>query len=478
MEHPIHVEERYRFASGLKKVLGILLVVGVVLLAGGLIFAISGEGAHHEAHDKIENPIEAAESPQQRAGQGEVAPGSGALQTLPTTGGEDAAHPRGSGNPEADAAHDDAPVWRKQLYSNLWINNVYFTGLAIIGLFFVAIQYAAQAGWSASIIRVPLAMAAWLPIAGVLMLVTWLIANHDLFHWTHEYLFNERLEDGSINPQFDPIIAGKEGYLNPIFYLIRMVIFFAIWVGFFFLIRRTSLEEDIHGGTSYWYKLRKHSAIFLVLFAVSSSMAAWDWVMSIDPHWFSTLFGWYVFASWWVSGLAAITLIIVFLREAGYMKIVNSNHLHDLGKFIFAFSIFWTYLWFSQFLLIYYANIPEESIYYIERLTSDYYAPVFFINLFLNFFFPFLVLMTRDAKRHTIFLKIVCAVVLFGHWLDFYLMVTPGVMKDFGGFGLIEIGLILIYASAFGFVVMTSLSKMGLIPKNHPMLQESIHHHI
>ncbi|EMR03035.1 hypothetical protein [Cesiribacter andamanensis] len=469
MEHPIHVEERYRFTAGLKKVLGILLVVGVVLLAVGLFFGISGSGAHHHAEDSLESPIEAAESPV----DGAVGAQSGALETLPGQGGEDSAHPRASGNPTADAAHDDAPVWRKQLFSNIWINNVFFTGLAIIGLFFVAIQYAAQAGWSASIIRVPLAMASWLPIAGVLMLVTWLIASHDLFHWTHESLYDVNNPD-----TYDPIIDGKKGYLNPVFYLARMVIFFAIWILFFFLIRRTSMEEDLHGGTSYWYKLRKHSAIFLVLFAVSSSMAAWDWVMSIDPHWFSTLFGWYVFASWWVSGLAAITLIVIFLREAGYMKIVNSNHLHDLGKFIFAFSIFWTYLWFSQFLLIYYANIPEESIYYIERLTSDYYSPVFFINLILNFFFPFLVLMTRDAKRHTIFLKIVCAVVLFGHWLDFYLMVTPGVMKDFGGFGLIEVGLILIYASAFGFVVMTSLSKMGLIPKHHPMLQESIHHHI
>jgi hypothetical protein len=475
MEHPIHIDERYKFSSGLKKVLGIVLIIGVVLLAGGIILGVMGVGEHHETSADAGNPFynlkEASETPFTTQGPTEMTEESGVVEHGAAHGDE--AHPRGSGHADADAATShEGPTWLTRLYANFWINNLFFTGLAIAGLFWVAIQYAAQAGWSAGFERIPLAMASWLPIAAVLMLVTWLISSHDLFHWTHEALY---VEGG---PDYDPIIAGKKGYLNTVFYLARMVAFFAIWIVFFYLIRRESIREDLHGGTSYWYTLRKYSAIFLVLFAVTSSMAAWDWVMSLDPHWFSTLFGWYVFASWWVSAIAAITLIVVLLREAGYLKIVNANHMHDLGKFMFAFSIFWTYLWFSQFLLIYYANIPEESIYYIERLSSDYYSPIFFINLFLNFFFPFIVLMTRDAKRHSIFLKIVCSVVLFGHWLDFYLMVTPAVMKDFGGFGLMEVGLILIYASAFGFVVMNALTKMNLIPKHHPMLQESMHHHI
>ena len=157
---------------------------------------------------------------------------------------------------------------------------------------------------------------------------------------------------------------------------------------------------------------------------------------------------------------------------------VTAEHLHDLGKFVFAFSIFWTYIWFSQFLLIYYANIPEESIYFVERLQSDHYAPVFFLNLILNFFFPFLVLMTRDSKRHGVFLKIVCGVILFGHWLDFYLMITPGTLQHNGGFGLLEVGTMLVYAAAFLFVVLNGLTKSALVPKNHPMLQESLHHHV
>jgi hypothetical protein len=200
--------------------------------------------------------------------------------------------------------------------------------------------------------------------------------------------------------------------------------------------------------------------------------------MSIDPHWFSTMFGWYVFSSWWVAGLALITFIIIILKEQGYLSIVTANHLHDLGKFIFGFSIFWTYLWFSQFLLIYYANIPEETVYFIQRITTSNYSSIFYINLFINFVFPFLALMTRDSKRQMSILKIVTVVVVLGHWLDFYLMITPGVMKYDGGFGFMEIGSLMIFMAAFFWVVLSNLAKYPLIAKNHPTLQESLHHHI
>jgi hypothetical protein len=218
--------------------------------------------------------------------------------------------------------------------------------------------------------------------------------------------------------------------------------------------------------------------LFIIFFAITSSMSAWDWVMSIDTHWFSTMFGWYNFASYFVAGLATITLAVIYLKEAGYLKMLTENHLHDLGKFVFAFSVFWTYIWFSQFLLIYYANIPEETIYFLERLQSGEYGKFIFINLFLNFVFPFLALMTRDAKRKTIILKIVCYAVIVGHWLDFWLMITPGTLKEHGGLGLLEIGLALIYVAAFAFVVAQALTKAPLIAKNHPMIQESLHHNV
>jgi hypothetical protein len=192
------------------------------------------------------------------------------------------------------------------------------------------------------------------------------------------------------------------------------------------------------------------------------------------------MFGWYVFASWFISGLAATTLTVIILKQAGYLQMVNSNHLHDLGKFVFAFSIFWTYIWFSQFMLIWYANIPEESIYFVERLSGyhGHYTWILFFNLFVNFAFPFLVLMTRDAKRQMIMLKIVCVVVLIGHWFDFYLMIMPGTMRGDSGFGFIELGTALTFLGMFLVAFSRGLTSASLVPVNHPFLEESIHHHV
>jgi hypothetical protein len=367
------------------------------------------------------------------------------------------------------------------LYADLWINNVYFTGIAVIGVFFFALQYAAQAGWSAGLKRIPEAFGYWLPFAGILMLAFFFIAGGDLFHWTHHDLYD------TASANFDRIINGKKAFFFwpldehpgfPIFWVVRLVIFFGLWYWLFMKMRKLSLQEDIDGGTQNWFKMRSLSAIFLVIFAVSSSVAAWDWVMSIDTHWFSTMFGWYVFASWFVAGLAVITLIASILKQNGYLSVVNANHMHDLGKFMFAFSIFWTYIWFSQFLLIYYANIPEETVYFIERLQTGTYAPFFYLNLILNFFSPFLLLMTRDAKRHLTFLKLVAIIIIVGHWLDFWLMVTPGVMNFDGGIGFMELGVTLIFLSGFIYVVLGRLSKAPLIAAKNPMLAESLEHHI
>lgn len=371
--------------------------------------------------------------------------------------------------------------WIQRLYADLWINNMYFIGLAIIGVFFFAIQYASQAGWSAAILRIPLSFGNWLPYALVLFFIVFLVSNFTgshLFHWLDHSLYIKYLPDGAPNPEYDPVMAGKQLFLNVGFYVIRAVVILGVWLLFFLFMKKEAFAEDVTGNRSHWKKLITASAIFIIFFALSSSIAAWDWIMSIDPHWFSTMMGWYVFASWFVSGLAAVALLIVILNENGYLQMIKPDHFHNMGLFVFAFSIFWAYLWYSQFMLIYYGNIPEEAIYFAERLTNDLYSPVFYLNIILNFFFPFLVLMTRDSKRHGTFLKIVCTVVLFGHWLDFYLMVTPGTLQSHGGFGFMEVGTILVYLSAFLFVVLNGLTKAALVPKNHPMMQESLHHHI
>lgn len=382
----------------------------------------------------------------------------------------------GHGAHEAESSHHFH--WTSSVFVNLWLDNIYFVGIAIIGVFFVAINYAAQAGWPAYFKRIPESFGHWLLYGGALTLGLFFITNYTspvhfhLFHWLDQSLYAEGTKT------YDAIIAGKQGYLNVTFYLIRLVAYFALWYFMWKLIRNNSLKEDLEGSSQYWTKNRSLSAIFLVIFAITSSTAAWDWVLSIDTHWFSTMFGWYVFASWFVAGLCAITLVLVYLHDYGYFPELNSSHLHDLGKYIFAFSIFWTYIWFSQFLLIYYANIPEEAVYFVERMTSKVYGPLFYLNIIINFVFPFLFLMTRDAKRHKIFLKIVCIVLLFGHWLDFYLMMAPGTLGENGGIGLIEIGVAFVFLAGFLAITLKGLAKAPLVGRNHPMLKESLHHHI
>lgn len=456
------IDEKFIFTGVAKRNILTIIGVGLVLLIIG-IFYTSSSGGH--GHGEGHGDAHGTEAHTQAKAQG---------------------HDNGHASAEAGAAHGDAAaaghgeegtaVWVKRIFKNLWHNTVFFTGIALIGLFFLAFNYVAWAGWGVVIKRIPEAFGYWLPFAAVLTFVIFAVTNHDLFHWAHEGVMDPN------SPHYDEIIANKKGYLNMPFFWIRMFLYFGLWLLVWWILRTNSVKEDLEGGLGYYDKNVIWSAFFLVVFGITSSTSAWDWVMSIDTHFFSTMFGWYVFASWFVTGLAIITLFVVFLKDAGYLKIVNESHLHDLGKYVFAFSIFWTYVWFAQFLLIYYSNIPEESIYFVERLQSDPYSPIFFMNLIANFLFPFLILMTRESKRQTLILKVVCFVVVFGHWFDFYIMMTPAVLGDAGALGfstlLVELGMALMFAGAFVFVVLTGLTKAALVPKHHPMLEESTHHHI
>ena len=356
-------------------------------------------------------------------------------------------------------------AWTSLLHSGF-----YFTAIALCGLFFVAVQYVAQAGWAISFIRVPQAMTGFLKYGCGILLLIFLFGHHELYHWTHKELYDPA------SPKFDPVVAGKAGFLNMPFYIIRLVLYGLIWAGFAYMIRKNSLQEDMEGGLNNYRKNFKLAAIFIVLFGVTSSTAAWDILMSIDVHWFSTLFGWYIFAGLFVSGLATMCLLILWLQSKGYYENVNNNHLHDVGKFMFAFSIFWTYLWFSQFMLIWYANLPEEVVYYQVRWEN--FKLLWILNLFINFLAPFLVLMSRDAKRQRQILVVAGIIILCGHWLDVFLMVMPGTMGTDAHIGLVEIGTMLGFLGAFLLVTFNNLAKASLVPKNHPMLQESIHHHI
>ncbi|MFM7079208.1 MAG: quinol:cytochrome C oxidoreductase [Bacteroidota bacterium] len=364
-----------------------------------------------------------------------------------------------------------------QAWSNLLHNTFYFMAISLAATFFLSVQYAAEVGWSVVLKRILEAMTTFLPFAAILMLVVFFgnyVAAHNgghyLYHWLHEELYDPA------SAEYDYIIAGKAGYLNLPFFTIRMLAYFAIWVGCAHMLRKYSLQEDIEGGTHNYFKAKKLAIWFLVAFAVTSSTSAWDFIMSIDTHWFSTLFGWYTFAGMFISAIAVMNFILAYLVKQGKMPFISEHHLHDAGKFMFAFSIFWTYLWFAQFMLIWYANIPEEVTYFMVRF--DHYRELFIANFLINFIAPFLVLMTRDAKRKLNLLMVVSVILFIGHWIDVFLMVTPGVVKQDWHIGLIEIGTTIGFLGLFIYVVMNSLSKAPLLREKHPLLQESLHHNI
>ena len=355
-------------------------------------------------------------------------------------------------------------------WPSLLFNNYFFIGIAVFGVFFVAKQYVSEAGWSIVLKRVPEAVMSALPVMSLIMLF---IMFASIMHWNHIYHW---LHEGIMDPasdHYDKIIAGKEAYLNGSFFILRTIIYLLGWNYFAKKLRALSVLEDKVVGTAIHFKSVSTSAWFMVFFAVTSAMASWDWIMSIDPHWFSTIFGWYVFAEWGAIGFTTILLFTLYLKRQGYLEDVNENHIHDLGKWIFAMSLVWTYMWFSQFMLIWYANIPEEVTYFMARLEVENYKFLFWFSMIINFIAPIILLMSRDAKRNNGRLIFVGCVILVGHWINSYLLVTPGTLGTHGHIGFVEIGMGLGFAGLFIYLVLNSLTKQPLETKNHPFLDES-----
>jgi hypothetical protein len=357
----------------------------------------------------------------------------------------------------------------QRIMANGLINGFYFFALGLGALFFLALQYATETGWYASVKRIIEAQAGFLPYGMGLLAIVLLIIT--LMDGAHIYIW--------MDPevvQHDAIIEGKKGYLNKGFFWVRtlvyMATYFLYWRGF----KRRSMQEDAEGGTEIHFLNYRKSAVFLVFFAVFSSTSSWDWLMSIDVHWFSTLFGWYTFAGMWCSAMVVMVITVLYLKKLGYLPKVNENHIHDLGKWVFATSFLWSYLFFSQYMLIWYANIGEEVTYYMTRI--EHYRFIYFFMFLINFAFPMLILMSRDAKRHAGILTFVGVVILAGHWLDVYIMVSAGSMGANAHIGLIEIGMALMFSGFFIRTLLVNLTKAPLTPVNHPFLDESIHHEI
>lgn len=366
-----------------------------------------------------------------------------------------------------------AGVGSQRIWSNLLIDSFFYFSIGLVGAFFLAVQYAAQASWATVFKRIFEAVSMYMPIGAAFLLIVFLAStfhlNH-LYHWMDPEVMNPESE------HYDALIAHKQPYLNLPFWWIRTLVYLGVWILFAQYFRKKSLQEDAEGGNGFFFKNRGMAAGFLVFFGYTSSTAAWDWIMSIDTHWFSTLFGWYVFSGMWISGMIVITIMALLLRKWGYLPQVNDSHIHDLGKWVFGVSFLWTYLFFSQFMLIWYSNIPEETTYFIARIND--YPWMFWGTVFVNFVFPMLLLMSKDAKRNSGLLIFVSLIIFVGHWMDTYMMVTPGTMKAEGKIGFTEIGLFLGFGGIFMFTVLSALAKAPVVVKNHPYLDESIHHHI
>ncbi len=404
---------------------------------------------------------------------------------------------------------DDAHHTR--FWTNFLHNSVFFTGISFMAVFFYSVCNTAWAGWHIQFKRIWESMSMFLIVGavliGILTLTTVFDLNH-LYHWADSHSVHE-----------DKILEHKSSFLNNGWFIVSFLVIL-VWFYFAFKIRSNSIEEDERHDKEYkiHFKNRWWTATFLPIAGFTSCLVIWQWVMSLDAHWYSTMFAWYSLASLFVSMIALTILILIYLKSNGYYPNISLEHFHDLGKFMFAFSIFWTYLWFSQYMLIWYANVGEETIYFKTR--QDDYPVLFYANLVINFLLPFFILMRNDTKRKYGTLIFVGLVVIFGHWLDFFLMIKPGALHtahelaghhgdahgaaDHGhdmvahaseaghhaaahastfeaGFtlpGFLEIFTAIGFLCGFLYFFYTVFSKSNLVAKNDPYLTESLHHHV
>jgi hypothetical protein len=367
----------------------------------------------------------------------------------------------------------------KQLQNKPWaalyIACIFFLLISMGVLAFYAIQQVAQAGWSPVLFRVMQGITAYLPVGAIIFFVLLIVTGTHMFESNHLFAWMEKGITDKTSPNYDELIAGKSGYLNFAFWISRAAIFLLGWNIYRYLSRKNCLAQDEASDNTFYKKNFKMSAAFLVFFIVSESIMSWDWIMSVDPHWFSTLFGWYVFASFFVSGITTISMVTLYLKSKGYLENVNTSHIHDLSKFMFGISVFWTYLWFSQFMLIWYANIPEEVTYFKMRI--EHYNLPFFGAVVMNFIFPFLVLINTDFKRIAPIVVGAGVVILLGHYIDFFNMIMPATVGENWFIGIPEIASVLFFLGLFIFVVFTALTKAPLTPKRNPFIEESEHFH-
>lgn len=460
----------YQFSSKLKITAIALMVIGLIGIIIGFASAPSTEAevADILAHQS-EHGAHAAHEVDEHATK-EIAHLEHGHDTHLHT-----AHQDGANVEEAHSDHHLAHVLH-QLQNKPWaafyVAMFFFTFVTIVVFAFLNIQRVAQAGWSVVLFRVMEGIAGFLPYISIIFLIFLIITA---FHGNHLFVW---MTEGTVevgHENYDALIANKQGWLNTPRWLIFSIIYLVGWNVFRFLNRKYSLAQDTAGNLTNYYKNYKIGVAFLGFFLFTESMSVWDWIMGLDPHWFSTLFGWYVLATFLVCAVTLIAMVTVYLKSKGYLEVVNDSHLHDLAKFMFGFSIFWSYLWFAQFMLIWYADMPEETVYFVQRFED--YKYVFLGMIPLNFILPVLLLVNSDFKRIPQLVLGVGTIILIGHYIDVFVMIMPATVGDQWGFGFGEIGSVLFFLGLFIYAVFTTISKAPLIAKGNPFLHESEHFH-
>lgn len=418
-----------------------------------------------------------------------------------------------------------------RFWSNVLLNAYFFTGIGIFGIFFASANQLGYSGWISLVKRIYMSLSGFIVIGAIFGLIIvggiWM-GYHNLYH-------------GWADPeQYKALSNTKQTFFNHTFWTIRVIVYFMLWIFLGRQVINAINSKDIGNPTQY-KRSKLMAALWIVVFAVTESFVSWDMIMSTDPHWYSTLFGWYNFASYGCAGFAFAILLVIFLKSKGYLQQVNENHVHDMGKYMFAFSIFWTYLWFSQFMLQWYGNIPEDTKYWVKRFDVPLFNFTILLALVLNFVFPILGFITRGSKRNFKHAAFIAVVVIIGHYVDFFNMtmfepnnavkteekaskkeavlgagnalfahnegnekvkdaakdVKAGSdaseekteskkegaeaecnIKTYAGLGLVEILIFTGFLGAFLLMFFNELAKDSIFNENDPYLKESLRHHV
>ena len=352
-------------------------------------------------------------------------------------------------------------LYGERFWQSFLQNSFYFLTLALGGAVFVAINYVANAGWATVVRRVPEAMMGYLPIGAISMLLIF-FGRSAIYEWTSKTYSHNGHE-----------LTFKNAYLSQGFFFTRMVVFLAVWIILTYLMRRESLRQDADGNISHTNKNKTYSSIFIATFAITFTFAVFDWIMSIEPMFFSTIYAFYHMAGVLLGGSATITILVILLRRRGFLKEVGDRQMHALGILVFGFTTFWAYIWVCQYLLIYYANIPEETIYYVTRTSTEGWSNVFFLSLFLNWVIPFLMLIRRSVKSNENWMLATCGIILVGRWVDLYVLIFPPFTQT-PSIGFVDIALPIGFAAIFLLTFVKNLKADNMIPTGDPYITESM----